>query len=904
MQDQLRADILFRLKSDFGGKESTDARYMRRLRCPSCDKKEAFISLDAPWMIRCGRESKCGDSHHVKELFPDLFDSWTERYGRKDRKAGEKETGTEVADAYMVHGRGFDLAKVRGWYTQEQYWDRDRNIGSATVRFKINDRGDYWERLIDKPHRFGKKKAHFNYGSRTKGLAWVPPGLDLAQGKELWIVEGIFDATALYHASIAAVAAFSCNNYPDTFLAELQKAREEAGEELPRLIWAMDGDDAGVRYIRKFANIARSQGWKVGAAVIPQEGKHKRDWNDAWQRGELINEDGEPTTKEFLYQGDLVIARSAQEKANRIYSHTGRNEFPFGFNNRLFWIKLNMEEFHKAMRDLEDSDEPLTDRQMVDRALEQCNAVVEIANCYPTALYYLANKVTDESWYYYRVDFPHDGRPVKNTFSGGQLASASEFKKRLLGIAPGAVWTGTSQQLDRLLKQQISGIKTVETIDFIGYSKEHETWVFPELAVHAGQIHELNNEDYYDIGRMSVKTLSESVALTINKDRSDYQRGWARDLAECFGPKGVIALAYWLGSLFAEQIRKQHKSFPFIEIVGEAGSGKSTLIEFLWKLVGRQDYEGFDPSKATLAARARNFAQVSNLPVVLIESDRDQEAGAKQKQFDWDELKTAYNGRSVRSRGQKNGGNDTYEPPFRGAIVISQNAQVNASDAVLQRIVHLHVTRDGHSETTKALAEKLERTPMDQVSGFALHATTAESQIMKLVCDRSPQYEKSLAELPEIRIHRIAKNHGQMMALIDCLGAEGLKLLPESYLEPAREMILDMAKERQSAVNADHPMVQEFWEAYDFIEGLNGTPTLNHYGEHEKMIAVNLKHFEQVCAEAKLRIPPISELKRHLKTSRSRKFVESSRTVRSVIRESLNSSASTSVRCWIFEKEV
>src|SRR5690606_33234996 len=99
--------------------------------------------------------------------------------------------------------------------------------------------------------------------------------------------------------------------------------------------------------------------------------------------------------------------------------------------------------------------------------------------------------------------------------------------------------------------------------------------------------------------------------------------------------------AFWLGSLFAEQIRANQKSFPFLEIVGEAGAGKSTLIEFLWKLCGRRDYEGFDPSKATLAARARNFSQVSNLPVVLIESDRDQDQGAKQKQFDWDELKTA-----------------------------------------------------------------------------------------------------------------------------------------------------------------------------------------------------------------------------------------------------------------------
>ncbi|MFX7636668.1 hypothetical protein ABTJ61_19295, partial [Acinetobacter baumannii] len=94
---------------------------------------------------------------------------------------------------------------------------------------------------------------------------------------------------------------------------------------------------------------------------------------------------------------------------------------------------------------------------------------------------------------------------------------------------------------------------------------------------------------------------------------------------------------------------------------------------------GRTEYEGFDPSKATPASRARNFAQVGNLPVVLIESEREQKEGAPVKHFDWDELKTAYNGRSVRSTGVKNNGNDTREPPFRGALLIAQNNAVNAS---------------------------------------------------------------------------------------------------------------------------------------------------------------------------------------------------------------------------------
>jgi hypothetical protein len=36
----------------------------------------------------------------------------------------------------------------------------------------------------------------------------------------------------------------------------------------------------------------------------------------------------------------------------------------------------------------------------------------------------------------------------------------------------------------------------------------------------------------------------------------------------------------------------------------------------------------------------------------------------------------------------KTGGNETYEPPFMGTIVISQNAEVVSTTPIMERIVH------------------------------------------------------------------------------------------------------------------------------------------------------------------------------------------------------------------------
>src|SRR3546814_9023690 len=80
--------------------------------------------------------------------------------------------------------------------------------------------------------------------------------------------------------------------------------------------------------------------------------------------------------------------------------------------------------------------------------------------------------------------------------------------------------------------------------------------------------------------------------------------------------------------------------FPYTTLFRSPGSGKTTIITFLWKLFGRSKYEGFDPNKGSIAGVARNFVKVSNLPVGLIEGNREQDSRGHRRQFDWTELLT------------------------------------------------------------------------------------------------------------------------------------------------------------------------------------------------------------------------------------------------------------------------
>ncbi|WP_252509774.1 toprim domain-containing protein [Thalassospira sp. TSL5-1] len=877
MTDDVRQEVISRLKSDYGFKQVHD--WLRQGRCPACNRREMFVKISSPWVIKCGRENKCGHTAHVKDLYPDAFGKFNERY------PATTEDPNRTADRYMDFVRGLNPAKTKGWYRQGEFYHAWGDRKTATVVFDIS-RGEniFMERLIEtvritdpKTKKVDDRRA--NFGSTPyKGRWWVPPGQTIEDGDELWIVEGCIDAATLAVHGKKAAAILSAYNVPDK---ELEKLK---GKSLT-LVWAMDNDPAGKRHIRKcIAHVDKNYlTFTNKAALIPQADRKKTDWNDAHLANALNDRDIE----RYRFHGDLFLAKSPMEKALLVWERHKSRSFAVEFDTRTYWFSVIAEVYNAQMTSA--AERGMSREEAEPEAVRKASRLEEIANCTFKFLYFQQDKQTDDSWYYTRVEFPHGRHTIKNTFSGGQVATASEFKKRLLSIAPGALYAGNSQQLNWLVKHYLDNIKIVETTDFIGYAKEHGIYVFNDRAVAAGKVIEINDEDFFEVGKTSIKSLNQSLQLHIG-NATDYDDKWLGMVYSAYGAKGLIATAFFLGSLFAEQIRGKQKSYPFLEIVGEAGAGKSTLIEFLWKLVGRSDYEGFDPNKSTLAARARIFSQVSNLPICLIESDR--EDSAKARQFDWDELKTAYNGRASRARGVKNGGNETSEPPFRGSVVISQNAAVNASEAIMQRIIHTHFDTSGHTPASKIAADALAAMPVENASFFLIKAVTREKQILDAVFNRTAHWETELMRFPDIRSNRIAKNHAQLISLVEALAE--LTNMPKAWHEDAIDELKLAAVNRQRAISADHPAIEEFWEAYDFL----GDEKLNHAMNLENTIAINLNHMQSVAHHNNQQIPPLQDLKKLLRQSRSRSFREIK-----AVRSHNKAFPNKTVKCWIFNRE-
>lgn len=878
--------VITRLNREYHFKQVGE--WLREGICPQCNKKELYTHAHSPKVVKCGRLNKCGYEIHVKELYDDLFKDWSKTYQRTPQNPNA------TADAYLKEGRGLDIALIKGSYTQESFFDNQINQGTATVRFNLPNDG-FWERLIDKADRF-TKKANIKYGYKINGNWWQHPK-NPKFVQELWITEGIFDACALSEHGLHTVSTISCVNFPENALFNLKSEYDKNRRVLPKLVIAYDNDNAGRRYTLDFIAKAEKMGFKCVSAQPPYDKYKKLDWNDLHEMGLLTPNH----IKQYRYYGDLLTAKTASEAGVIRYLHTRLNQFYFEHNNRTYWFELDNKKLASLTweDELQDGiDEMLANNKQEEiaklaKTIAQSSTTHEILNARLEALYFQRNEITDESWYFVKVATNKGEKQI--TITGDQLSSPSKLKPRLLSVFSGVLWTGNAMQLDILAKRQMEDLKEVKTTDFIGYAKEHGAYIFNDLAIKDGKTYPKNAHDYFKLGRLEVKSLANDPSLKINTN-SPANFYWWHNFHQVRGDYGTIVLAWWLGSYFAEQIRAIDRSYPFFELVGQAGAGKSRLLEFCWKLSGREDYEGFDPTKSTNVAVYRNFAQVANLPISLIEGDRNDENGKSQgKTFEWDSLKDAFNGRSIRSKGVKNNGNDTYSPPFRATIMISQNEEIKASEAMITRIVHIRLTRDGQTLHTKKIVDELDRMPIDTASTFMLHALKNEQAILQTYQQNVRIYEQEYHE-QGITHTRIALNHAQISAMIDCLQQHIFQgIMSESQAYSAKQTLIKMAQERIDRLQADHPEVERFWSVYEYLQMTRNY--VNHKKADEDIIAINLNHLYQMAKQNYQDLGDITQLKRLLKNSVKYKFIDSNINVRSNLHEFHNS-----VKCWIFKK--
>jgi len=654
---------------------------------------------------------------------------------------------------------------------------------------------------------------------------------------------------------------------------------------------ALDNDSTGRRCLKKHAERLRDMKEEVLAAISSEQDE-KQDWNDLHKAGKLTEDD----MRHYRHLGKLELAKSAYEKARYMWENDRKKLFfVFTFANKTYSFSLDPTEYEKAHVREHENDPLKADKA----AFGHASKINEIATFAMDFLYFQKPQNGEEGQYFFQLSFGNHADAEQIALSGKVLAGSGDFKKAVGVQNPSALFEGKTQHLDFLRKKWMEHIpKIVTTLDFIGYDPSTGAYVYQDYAVENGKLLNLNKESFFQLRKSGIKTTVDIKQRLNNKIIAD----WLPDYQKAFGTGGMVALSWWFGSLFVEQVRQQYRSYPFFEIIGEAGSGKSDMVDFLWKLLGREG-ESFNPNASTLAGRTRKMAEVSNLPVVFNETDNEKIAEDRHvKQFAWDELKDLFDGEFGRVTGQKTQDNATRKPTFKASLMAVQNIPVIASEAIMSRFMHLQFDRSHHSMEGKYASDRLNMLPVMDVSGFLLHSVQRSEAVLKKFAEQFDKHRVTLQANPKIKMQRITENHAKIMAFADCLSLV-LPISAVSIVEIHRALIA-MAENRQETLNEEHPIVQQFWSLYDYANSRSMRSAeelqyfednlLNHSMDTDTEIAINLEHFRQRCAELKLELMDTKELRRHLPTSRKRKYLRT---------EAMYSRLEKrTVRCWIFKR--
>lgn len=854
--------------------------------CPNCGERECFVSLAKPFRVQCNRQNNCQWSATPRELYPELFENLSRCY--PPTTANEHAT----ADAYLREVRGFDLDVIKNMYTQGNAKHESRAEYYPAVKVIISQTC-YWLQIIDAGNvRKNGGKAKKIVGG-FENFGWIPPGLTFEKGDEIWITEAIFKSMALLHLGKKSISGLTASNLPRDVIKQHRKKK---------ITWVLaeDSDTAGQQAARKFKKEIEALGETVRVA-FPRSGE---DWDDVFRDGRL----NEEYLQESYFRGFFYLAGSPMEKAFYYYCKTHRRHHVFDFQFALWSYKLegSLDDERKKFNypDPENGNWHAPEKIRAEHLTRFSNAckICEICPCRPEFLYIEQDILTGERTNTFFIEFANHTPSMLLTADGTLYKSPDNFSNALLRYTGFAPFSGSAADLSALHREWFKRkVKFVRGIPFIGYEADARIYIFPEFAYCGGQFQKVNEHGFVSFGRNSVKC--NLAGLTFKKAVHDFNGEWINDYFGAFHYNGLVLLAWWLGTLFAEQIRLRQDSWTFLEYTGAPGSGKSTQIKFCWRLMGVDNYEGFDPNKTTPAGRARQMTQVSNFPVVLLEGDRAEDTARRNlKTFDFNELKDMFNyGAPVRTTGVKTGGNETLKLIFRGGILITQNAEVKAHAAVLSRIVHCHCTQEHFTRENARQADRLKQMTSAELGGF-LHAVLRNER--KLLDGYFREYDAMIDDFDrrnakcEVKEYRVRHCHAQVAAWVRLL-PELFPLLPSARIAETVDHLWERAKNRQMRLSGDHPQLEQFWEVYEYLkDGWNDElkikiNRLNHSSD-PKLIAINLPHFQEVAANHRQQLPSSSELTMLFKSSQRHRCL-GLKSVRSNIHNKIMS-------CWVFEK--
>jgi len=665
--------------------------------CPECHKPEAYAHAKEPNVIICHRMSQCGAKTLTRELYPDLFNTFEERF--KPTPTNPRAT----AEAYL-QARKLDTETLnfsQGFVTEK---------GKTYPTIKIEFDGVTFQRLID--YRGSNKTRLTTY----KGKHYATESVKDA--KQIYIVEGIFDALALEQAGFSAIATLSSMHNPETCF-----------KEGISYILGFDNDTAGIKAIKKFSKYLNEKGVDYSVQLPPMG----RDWNDLLISGDLSEDKQAETIAMCEWLGKLETANSALKYFEIYYSkYPSASFFEFNKNTYKGFFSAKYEEF-KITR-------------ILDCVLNIAYSIEDASLQYESRLSHIINAVS------YREGV--------NTirFKGADFSALNDFKSKLLQYR--LLFFGTSSDLtyfaEYLFKKKPIKVRECQAL---GYDPLSDCYVLNKFLYDKhGKHYTIDKDGYFNQHRL--KPFSGQDKSIMHIDDIDAAK-FIKSLYGAYGDKGLLALGFWVSTTFSHLIFNEFGFFPFMSFYGDPHCGKSDLTTTLNRCFFI-DSEGLAMSSAnTKKGELRAISQKSSMVTAMLEGRKN---GAR---FDYEAILPLYNRSSLQVRAQTSNDNQTYDLKFSGALAFVQNVEQFTSKPAKERVVSIHFTEDGLDDTYEAWQHLKTYSP-EQLAGIGHYILTNRAYFEREIINEINETARHL-RASGVNIDRIAKNHAVAYAGVSLL---------------------------------------------------------------------------------------------------------------------------------------
>ncbi len=691
-----------------GGK--LNGKYIQNLECPSCGKREAYANESKPSALYCNRKNKCGSTTDIdaRIIAPDLFQDFHKNH------PPTKSNPIATAIAYLK-SRGLNPDDVE--FEQKQI-----KVGVnayQSVGFRL-DKDTINHRLIDYS---GKDKTR-TYGEYS-GKIWKKQKLNFKQ--PIYITEAVLDSLSLIQgACVQSVSCLSSGHIPKEFYQSLP--------EHAQIVLAFDNDKAGREATSKHRNflIEHSSIEKSNVSVsLPPSGK---DWNDMLQDvGEEMKLSEHAEWEWCEWRGKLLMEDMSGtfEEYRTIYSERYSSEHGL----YLGFLIFRRETWFVSFKTEKGSIVPVSTR---------------LLNGKLTLLYDLV----DDSLPYeikarHRFKWePRDGKLSLLEMNSESFGKPESFGTKMLAYR--GVFYGSPNQLkqyiENLFEQKPPRIRQLTAF---GYDPKSDCFVYTHRLYDVdGKRFEIGKDAYFEKQNLSPFLEKSSIPKIGELDYSTL----LDHLYGAFGNRGLLALGFWVTSIFSHVVFEEFRFFPFLSLYGDPRTGKSFLLLLLNRLFGL-DMEGLPATKDnTSKGEKRRMSQFSSMVIPMLEA---QEGSTR---FDFNDLLPMYNRNPAQTRAATTNNNETIEIPFHATLSFVQNHEQFKTRAAMERVVSIQFADTDITDESFEHFQKLSEFSPENLSAFGDHVLKNRKYFEVDIVNAVQSFSDKFVE-EGVRARRIADNH-------------------------------------------------------------------------------------------------------------------------------------------------